>query len=111
MKKYLLIYFIFFSFVFSNDILSQIDSLNNRLAGADTYYEKCKIYLKIGELYHDLSNFDLALENYKKVLLYENRLISDPEQQKFLYATYNSIAQVYQEWGDNDKASIYYNRC
>ena len=111
MKKYLLIYSIYFSFVFPNDSLSEIDSLNNRLVGADTYIEKCDIYLKLGILHHDLSNFNLALESYKKVLLYENRLISDPENHTLLYSTYNSIAQVYEEWGDWDKAKINYNKC
>ena len=100
MKKYLLIYSIYFSFVFPNDSLSEIDSLKNRLVGADTYLEKCDIYLKLGILHHDLSNFNLALESYKKVLLYENRLISDSENHTLLYSTYNSIAQVYEEWGD-----------
>ena len=111
MKKYLLIYSIYFSFVSPNDSVSKIDSLKKELTRADTYFEKCDIYLNIGALHHDLSNFNQALESYKKVLLYENRLSSAPEQLALLYSTYNSIAQVYEEWGDYKNASIYYNKC
>ena len=94
-KRYslLVLLIIFYSNIFPNDSLSKIDSLNNLLASTDSYKKKCSIYLNIGAIHHELSNYNKALESYKKILLYENRLISDSDNQVLLY-TYSSIAQI-----------------
>jgi len=62
--------------------------------------DKYKEYLDAGNKYFEESNFDLALENYKKALeLYPN----DPE-------IYKNIGNVYTQQKKYDKGEEYYNR-
>lgn len=63
----------------------------------------------LGSIYHDQSQYNLALKQYLRALDINQRTVGveNPETA----ATYNNIGNVYQDAGDDENAKTYYTKC